>query len=139
MNKWLFLIASLAITTQSFGLAIGTDIVKLADNGQFNVTIESPLSRVSALHLNLATQAGNTFAIDALYKAYTGSMYNSVNLQAGGSINSGDNTQFGFVGAIGYETSPARSFVGFGSVRMTYYPGNSNIEWSPTLGIMFAF
>lgn len=127
------------LASQSYGLALGTDVVKLADQGQFNITIESPLSRVSALHLNLATQSGNTFAIDALYKAYTGSMFNSVNLQAGGSINSGENTQFGFVGAIGYETSPARSFVGFGSVRMTYFPGNSDLVWSPTLGIMFAF
>ena len=126
-------------STPSFaGIAIGTDVIRILDQNSVNVIIQNSISRSTALMFDVALNEQNYFEFGL--KSYSGRMYSGVYYQAGvGLHDAGEGNEIGVTAKIGYEKSPARNFVFFGTVQGEYLISTGDIVYSPKLGAMFAF
>lgn len=130
------------------GSAIGTDMIRMLDKSQavgssFNIIYQRPLTAGNAAVFNLAIADNNDMMLEGSFKSYTGAYMAGIYYQAGVAlIDAGNNTDLGFSGAIGYESSPATGFLFFGTVKGMVVPGNNpgnGFQYTPMLGAMFVF
>lgn len=146
-NKKLALTALLLVSSQftfAAGNAIGTDFIRMLDNGQvigssFNVIYQKPLPKGNAGWFNLALADNGGLLLEGAYKSYTTNYMSGVYYQAGLVFyDTTNNTDIGLTGAIGYESSPAPGFLLFGTVKGMVVPNNA-FQYTPMLGAMFVF
>ncbi|WP_428241619.1 hypothetical protein [Gynuella sp.] len=147
ITRWF--LALLVITTGSSAFAankaIGTDVVRILDEHQvvgeaFNLFYQHGLARNSAVVFSVARDSDKDMMLEGAFKAYSGAAFSSVYYQVGGNLfDYNDDSELGIHAAIGYERSPARNFVFFGTVKVTIMPDSDYTQFSPMLGAMFAF
>lgn len=136
---------SAASFSQAAGNALGTDVIRLVDEGQamgdtLNVFFQKPLSSGSALTLGMAIDNNDAFMMEGTFKSYSGGYMNGIYYQAGLAFyNYPNNSDLGLSGSIGYEHSPATNFLFFGAVKGTLLMEADFIEYTPQLGVMFVF
>ncbi len=125
--------------SQAFALGIGTDIVRILDEDSFNLSIQSNLSRSTAALFEVGAQGSGNVILDARFKAYTGRMYQGINLQIGGQLaNANSQSQLALTSAIGWEQSLAPNFVLQGATKIIFLSGDG-VQWRPRMGLMFVF
>ncbi|AJQ96150.1 hypothetical protein [Gynuella sunshinyii] len=147
ITRWF--LALLVLTTGSSAFAankaIGTDVVRILDENQvvgeaFNLFYQHGLARNSAVVVSVARDADKDMMLEGAFKAYSGAAFSSVYYQVGGNLfDYDDDSELGIHAAIGYERSPARNFVFFGTVKVIIMPDSDYTQFSPMLGAMFAF
>jgi len=134
------LILPWSMTASAAGNAIGTDLIRWLDSDTASLVYQRALTRVSAVQLQFGYNDSNNISIGAGYKAYTGGYHSSVFYQAGGTVyGRQDDTNLGLSIEIGYERSPARNVVAFGSVKAEYQSLTEVFTYEPTRGVMLAF
>ena len=146
-TRWLLAVLAITTATSAFagGHAIGTDVVRILDENQivgesFNLFYQHPLARNSAAVFSVARDSGKNMMLEAAFKAYSGAAFSSVYYQVGGNLfDYEDDSELGVHAAIGYEQSPARNFVFFGTVKVMVMPDSDYTQFSPMLGAMFVF
>lgn len=122
------------------GNALGTDAIRWLDQGYGNVIYQYALTRASAVQVQFGLKDEEHYLINGSYKAYTEGYHSSVFYQAGVSLYPNpQETDVGFGLEIGYERSPARNFVTFGSVKAEYRTQSEELHYMPTLGLLIAF
>lgn len=143
LNKALLrilLLSAVSPGSWAAGNALGTDLIRWLDTNYANVFYQSALTRNSAAQVQIGADDNENFLIGAGYKAYAGGYHSSVFYQAGGTLFTDQNdSDFGLSLEIGYERSPARNFVTFGSVKVEYRTQSEQLHYLPTLGLMIAF
>ncbi len=129
----------------SAGVGIGTDIIRLIDKGQYlgeaaNIFIQIPLQKSTAAVITLAEDDADNTMLEGAYKAYGAKYMHGIYYQVGGAFyDFADNNEIGIHGAIGYEKSPAKNFLFFGTVKATKILDIDGIDYTPMLGAMFVF
>ena len=119
-------------------VAVGTDAIKWLDNQGPHIVVQSALSSTSAMVFDAQWQQRNRYELGL--KSYSGRMFSSVYYQAGVSLAEAGNTNdLGITVKIGYERSPVRHFVFFGTVQGEYHLNTNQMSYTPKLGAMFAF
>lgn len=130
---------SLMGSSQALALGIGTDFVRILDEDMFNVSVQSNISRSTAAVFSVGTQGSGNVILDAQFKAYTGRLYQGINLQIGGQLtNASSNSQLALTTAVGWEQSLAPNFVLQSSTKVIFLT-EGGVQWRPTLGLMFVF
>lgn len=127
--------------------AIGSDLIRwidpAQDGGMASLTFQKALGREKALFVDLANKGDRTqVGID--YKVYNQRYYYGSFFQVGGLLDFQNSTRFYLEGAMGYEFSPAQSWVVSGDVQMIYGAGHpvsgKEEPWFlPRLRVMYAF
>lgn len=148
MFKSTLVLATLLMTaagSQAAGRAVGTDVIRLVDQGQalgdtLNVFYQTPMSAGSAAVFTLALDSSDRFMLEGALKSYSGGYMNGVYYQVGAAFyETVNNSDFGLHAAIGYEQSPATNFLFFGAVKANMLLDGDVIEYNPMLGAMFVF
>ena len=117
---------------------MGTDAIRILEDGAFNLIVQSSLSPTSAVTFDVELDDRNRFEVG--YKAYSSRYHSGVYYQAGlGLHDAGDGNEIGISAKIGYEHSPARNFVFFGTVQGEYLFTASKMVYTPKLGAMLTF
>ena len=149
MKSSKFIIAALlmccGVAANAKGQAIGTDLIRWLDEGQLvseaaNVFYQHPLSKSTAAVFTWASGDGDTSMLEGAFKSYRGGYMSGTYLQVGGALfNLPNDDEIGLHAAIGYESSPAKGFLFFGTVKATKVLDVDGIGYTPMLGAMFVF
>lgn len=149
MNKFgLSLVAGIlmaaSLSAHAGGRALGTDVIRMLDNGQpvggsFNVIFQRPTKTGKNMVFNLALADNDDMMFEIGLKNYNAGLTSGVFYQLGlALVDQRNNTDLGFSAALGYEQATSNSLSFFGSVKTLYVP-NNGFNYSPVLGVLWAF
>ncbi len=149
MNKGLIAVIGSLLVTFSFsafagGRAIGTDFIKMLDDGQpvgnsFNVIYQRPTKTGKTIIFNLALGDNDNVMFEGALKSYSAGLTTGVFNQLGlALIDQRNGSDLGFSAALGYEQAAASNITFFGSVKALFLPNNGFV-YTPTLGILWSF
>lgn len=133
-----------SLSAQAGGRALGTDFIRMLDNGQpvggsFNVIFQRPMSTGRIMVFGLALADNDDMMFEVGLKNYVSELSTGVFYQLGlALVDQRNNTDMGFSAAMGYEQATSNNLSFFGTVKTLYVP-NNGFNYSPVLGVLWAF
>jgi|GEM_PF-839789 hypothetical protein len=134
----------ISLSTQAAGRALGTDFIRMLDHdqpvgGSFNVMFQRPTQTGKTMVFHLALADNDDFMFEVGLKRPAADLSQGLFYQLGVAlVDQRNNSDIGFSAALGYEQATSNNLTFFGSVKTLYIP-NNGFNYSPVLGVLWAF